>query len=89
MTSAITYKGNCHCGANRFEFVVPEITSAIECNCSVCFQNQFLWAFSTSGEDLKVTRGDKATYFTYKSAAVECDVSTKKQLQVDRTILKK
>lgn len=30
-----TYKGSCHCGQIAFE-VEGELTSAIDCNCSIC-----------------------------------------------------
>jgi hypothetical protein len=38
-----TYPGNCHCGAFRFVITCPPITSAKECNCSLCSKKRYLW----------------------------------------------
>lgn len=35
------YKGQCHCGTIQFE-VEGELTRAIECNCSICYQSGYL-----------------------------------------------
>lgn len=32
------YQGHCHCHAVRFEFESQEITSALQCNCSICIR---------------------------------------------------
>jgi hypothetical protein len=40
-----TYNGNCHCGAFKFSFRAPEITSVTECNCSICFKKGYRWIF--------------------------------------------
>ncbi|HSQ02589.1 MAG TPA: GFA family protein, partial [Burkholderiales bacterium] len=36
-----TYEGSCHCGRVRFR-VTAELTSASECNCSICTKKGFL-----------------------------------------------
>lgn len=38
-----TYRGNCHCGAFVYEVEAPEITSAGDCNCSICYKRGYLW----------------------------------------------
>lgn len=40
-----TYYGNCHCGAFKFNIRIPELTSATECNCSICFKKAYKWVF--------------------------------------------
>lgn len=30
------YEGSCHCGALRFRFRNPELTTGVRCNCSIC-----------------------------------------------------
>jgi hypothetical protein len=38
-----TYRGSCHCGAFIYEVEAPEITSAGDCNCSICYKRGYLW----------------------------------------------
>lgn len=38
-----TYRGNCHCGAFVYEVEAPEITSAGDCTCSICYKRGYLW----------------------------------------------
>lgn len=64
------YRGNCHCGANRFEVALPALKSAIACNCSLCFKKGYLWIPSDEGAAI-ITRGGPETLTTYKSAAIE------------------
>jgi centromere protein V len=37
----MTYRGGCHCGQIAFE-VDGELTSAIDCNCSICAKSGFI-----------------------------------------------
>jgi hypothetical protein len=37
------YRGSCHCGAFVYEVEAPEITSAGDCNCSICYKRGYLW----------------------------------------------
>ncbi len=36
MTELKQYEGGCHCGAVRFEVVLPETFEVEDCNCSIC-----------------------------------------------------
>ncbi|KAK3292201.1 Mss4-like protein [Chaetomium fimeti] len=38
-----TYRGSCHCGAFIYEVEAPEIKSAGDCNCSICYKRGYLW----------------------------------------------
>ena len=38
MTDLETYSGSCHCGAVRFRFKSPVITTGCRCNCSICIR---------------------------------------------------
>ncbi len=40
-----TYTGGCHCGKVRYKFEADEITTAIDCNCSLCSKRGWLLAF--------------------------------------------
>ncbi|KAF7356068.1 GFA domain-containing protein [Mycena venus] len=40
------YHGSCHCGAVAYTLHSPEeITSATDCNCSICWRNAAVWAY--------------------------------------------
>jgi hypothetical protein len=56
-TALKTYKGNCHCGAFRFEISIPEIKNVIACGCSLCSKKGYLWALPIAG-GIEVTKGD-------------------------------
>jgi hypothetical protein len=44
-----TYYGNCHCGAFKFNVKLPEITTLMVCNCSICSRNAYNWVFPGAG----------------------------------------
>ena len=52
-----TYTGNCHCGAFKFKLTVPEIDSAMGCNCSICARKGMLYVFPGKKEAITVERG--------------------------------
>ncbi|KAH8899058.1 glutathione-dependent formaldehyde-activating enzyme [Thozetella sp. PMI_491] len=68
MSGSQLYRGNCHCGAHRFEVSLPELTSATACNCSLCHKLGALWAFPSEGSFV-VTKGDDADLTSYSSSA--------------------
>jgi hypothetical protein len=51
------YKGNCHCGAFRFEVNLPEIDAVTACNCSICSKKGYLLVLPAAGQ-LKIISGD-------------------------------
>lgn len=70
----VLYHGNCHCGKNRFEVLLPVITSATGCNCSLCHKSGYLWAFPAA-DSVKYTRGDKNTLATFETEALRHEAS--------------
>ncbi|KAL1847393.1 hypothetical protein VTK73DRAFT_10367 [Phialemonium thermophilum] len=54
--STKVYRGNCHCGAFVFEVKLPEIKSALVCNCSICVKKGYMWVFT--GEPLNIIKGE-------------------------------
>jgi hypothetical protein len=50
-----TYQGSCHCGRVRFE-LQAHITTALECNCSLCRRMGALW-LGVPEEDLRILAG--------------------------------
>ncbi|KAJ6548796.1 Mss4-like protein [Mycena capillaripes] len=61
----IEYRGNCHCGAFKFTFNTQPLEQAFTCNCSICFRNGHMWAFSASDEEFIVVKGDESSLKTY------------------------
>jgi hypothetical protein len=45
------YKGNCHCGAFRYELTLDApISDLMACNCSYCTKKGYLWVFPSPGQ---------------------------------------
>ncbi|KAI1364087.1 glutathione-dependent formaldehyde-activating enzyme [Xylaria arbuscula] len=59
-----TYRANCHCAAYVYEVTLPEVSTASECNCSVCYKKGALWVFPKP-DDVKFVKGDPATLTDY------------------------
>ncbi|KAK2041946.1 glutathione-dependent formaldehyde-activating enzyme [Colletotrichum somersetense] len=69
--SLLTYKGNCHCGINRYEVQLPELPSLVVCNCTLCVKKGHIWIYEADSS-LKTIRGCTAdTLTTYKSSHPE------------------
>jgi hypothetical protein len=58
------YPGNCHCGAFKFQVLLPEIDSVTECNCSICFKKSYKWIYPLP-ENFTVEKGSLATLSSY------------------------
>lgn len=71
----VVYKGNCHCGQNRFEVNLPGITGATSCDCSLCHKSGYLWAFPEPG-DIRYTRGNVETLAGFETEALSHEVRT-------------
>ena len=67
-----TYRGNCHCGAFVYEADLPEITSAIECNCSICVKKGYLFVF-LGRDKFRVVKGseDQLTVYAFGTRVLE------------------
>jgi len=59
-----TYRGNCHCTTFVYEFESPEIQTARECNCSICYKKGYLWVSPSAGS-YRVVKGDEAALTAY------------------------
>ncbi|KAH7385017.1 Mss4-like protein [Cadophora sp. MPI-SDFR-AT-0126] len=53
-----TYYGNCHCGAFKFSVKLPELKSAMACNCSYCLKKGIWWVMVGPG-NLTVEQGEE------------------------------
>ncbi|OLN81447.1 Centromere protein V 2 [Colletotrichum chlorophyti] len=59
------YRGNCHCGAFVYEVDLPEIKTAMECNCSICHKKGYLWVFPDDQATLDIVKGTDDTLARY------------------------
>lgn len=58
MTDLQTYRGNCHCGGFVYQVKLPEITSVLECDCSICTKKGYLWVFPGEEAEFTVVKDD-------------------------------
>lgn len=69
----VSCKGTCHCGRNRFEAAVPELKSAVSCDCSLCHKSGYLWAFPEPG-NVEYTRGTTDTLGSFENESLSHEV---------------
>jgi hypothetical protein len=60
-----TYRGNCHCGAFVYEAELPEIKSAMECNCSICHKKGYLWVDCQAKYEIVKGTDDTLARYTF------------------------
>lgn len=61
----IQYRGSCHCGAVKFSFQLPEITTGLKCNCSICAKKNGIMSAQVFSPDelvLDIAGNALATY---------------------------
>jgi hypothetical protein len=58
LSESRTYSGGCHCGRVRYE-IVTALTSAVDCNCSMCSKRGALWSY-VGADDFKLLSGADA-----------------------------
>ncbi len=64
--------GGCHCGAVRFEAVLPEPpVPALDCNCSVCAMTGFLHVMVPHGDFELLTGRDALASYRFGTGAAE------------------
>ncbi|KAF7302813.1 hypothetical protein MKEN_01243300 [Mycena kentingensis (nom. inval.)] len=60
------YSGSCHCGAITYAFRAPKISSATECNCSICTRLGALWTYiPTASLAVKLTEETAVTEYMF------------------------
>ncbi|KAK1984765.1 glutathione-dependent formaldehyde-activating enzyme [Colletotrichum cereale] len=65
--SLLTYKGNCHCGTNRYEVQLPEHPGLVMCNCTLCVKKGHVWIYDADSS-LTIIKGCTADTLTTYTA---------------------
>jgi hypothetical protein len=69
-TKMTTYTGSCHCGNIQFE-VDGELTSAMDCNCSICQRKGSLLWFVPRPQLRLLTAPDALRSYTFNQHAIQ------------------
>ncbi|KAK1657555.1 glutathione-dependent formaldehyde-activating enzyme [Colletotrichum godetiae] len=70
-TTLKTFRGNCHCGANRYQIQLADYPSLVICDCSLCTKKGHVWIYDAE-DSLKVTKGcSRETLTTYTGSDSE------------------
>lgn len=89
MTDDMTWhKGGCHCGAVRFEVLLPQRIEIEDCNCSVCLMSQNAHIIVPSSQ-FRLLSGEEAlstyTFNTHTAKHQFCSVCGIKSFYVPRS----
>lgn len=89
MTEHTTWHaGGCHCGAVRFEALLPEDLEVDDCNCSMCARTGFLHIIVPAAR-FRLTQGkDKLTTYTFNTGVAQhlfCSACGVKSFYVPRS----
>jgi len=79
MSNKQLFYGSCHCGVYRFQIELPEILSAVACNCSLCYKLGSLWGFALPGS-IVITKGNETNLTKYTTPYVTVKVSGNRNL---------
>ncbi len=68
MTDALTWRGGgCHCGAVRFEALLPDRVRADACNCSMCEKLGFLHVITPESRFRLLSGSDALTTYVFNT----------------------
>ena len=89
MTDSMTWHaGGCHCGAVRFETLLPEAIEVDDCNCSMCARTGFLHIIVPQSR-FRLTQGqNKLTTYTFNTGVAQhlfCSACGVKSFYVPRS----
>lgn len=71
MTALVPLKGGCHCGAVRFDVLLPAIMEAEECNCSICAMSGNIHIIAPASQFKLTQGGDALTRYTFNTGAAQ------------------
>ncbi len=81
-------QGGCHCGAVRFEVLVPDEIEARECNCSICTKSGYLHLHVEKDRFRLLSGADKITTYSFNTGTAKhtfCSVCGIKSFYVPRS----
>jgi len=81
-------QGGCHCGAVRFEVLVPDEIEAKECNCSICRMTGFLHLIVESERFRLLAGADAIVTYSFNTGTAQhrfCSVCGIKSFYVPRS----
>lgn len=89
MTDQMTWHaGGCHCGAVRFEALLPDDLEVDDCNCSMCARTGFLHIIVPATR-FRLTAGqDRITTYTFNTGVAKhlfCSICGVKSFYVPRS----
>lgn len=88
MTTLVTHRGGCHCGAVRFEVDAPACIDAIDCNCSICRMTGFLHLIVPASRFRLLQGADALTEYTFNTGTAKhrfCGICGIKPFYVPRS----
>lgn len=82
------YEGGCHCGAVRFEVVLPEAIEVEECNCSICAKSGNIHVIVPASCFTLLQGEETLTLYTFNTGAAQhlfCSVCGVKSYYIPRS----
>lgn len=65
------HAGGCHCGAVRFEALLPDVVEAEDCNCSICAKTGFLHLIVPASRFRLLQGQDRLATYTFNTGAAK------------------
>jgi hypothetical protein len=65
------HAGGCHCGAVRFEALLPDVVEADDCNCSICAKTGFLHLIVPAARFRLLKGQDQLATYTFNTGAAK------------------
>jgi len=88
MTTHVTHRGGCHCGAVRFEIDAPARLVADRCNCSICAMTGFLHVIVPAERFRLLSGGDSLAEYRFNTGVARhlfCSACGVKSFYVPRS----
>lgn len=82
------HKGGCHCGAVRFEVLVPDDVEIVDCNCSMCARTAYQHLLVPKDRFRLLAGAEKLTNYQFNTKTAKhlfCSVCGIKSFYVPRS----
>lgn len=83
-----SHKGNCHCGAVRFEVLLPADIEVLECNCSICKMTGYLHVILPASQFKLLEGNEVLTTYTFNTHSAKhrfCKICGIKSFYIPRS----